>query len=331
MTGRLATLAAIVALVSACALLPSNRAAAPDRAGNPLAGARFYVDPNGHAPQQVRALQRSGAQHAADDLQPIARQPTAVWFTNQQADPEPAAATLTRHAATTGRVPVLTVYNLPGRDCGQYSRGGAATPEQYRAWLDRLAHGIQARRAVVVLEPDAIPHTLTRCPGAPPAQQRYQLLAWAVSTLRAQAPAALVYLDAGNASWITDLPALAHALRLSNSQQAAGFALNVSNFHTTADSAAYGRRLSALLGGAHFVIDTSRNGNGPPPFASDHDNGHWCNPPGRALGAAPTSHTGLDQVDALLWVKQPGDSDGTCGGGPPAGTWWPALAHDLLH
>lgn len=39
-------------------------------------------------------------------------------------------------------------------------------------------------------------------------------------------------------------------------------ALNVSNFQTTESEIRYGRRLSELLGGARFVIDTSRNGNG---------------------------------------------------------------------
>ncbi|MCW2873942.1 glycoside hydrolase family 6 protein, partial [Actinacidiphila oryziradicis] len=27
-------------------------------------------------------------------------------------------------------------------------------------------------------------------------------------------------------------------------------------------------------------------------------------------------------VDAYLWVKRPGESDGSCRGAPPAGQWW---------
>ena len=27
-------------------------------------------------------------------------------------------------------------------------------------------------------------------------------------------------------------------------------------------------------------------------------------------------------VDAFLWIKTPGESDGTCSGGPAAGKWW---------
>lgn len=53
-----------------------------------------------------------------------------------------------------------------------------------------------------------------------------------MDTLRTNAPHALVYIDAGNAAWIKDLPALAAALRASGVGHA-GFALNVSNFVPT--------------------------------------------------------------------------------------------------
>ena len=31
----------------------------------------------------------------------------------------------------------------------------------------------------------------------------------------------------------------------------------------------------------------------------------------------------------ILWVKQPGESDGTCRGGPKAGSWWTEVALEL--
>jgi endoglucanase len=31
-----------------------------------------------------------------------------------------------------------------------------------------------------------------------------------------------------------------------------------------------------------------------------------------------------------LWIKRPGESDGTCNGGPPAGTFWDAYAIGLV-
>jgi endoglucanase len=44
---------------------------------------------------------------------------------------------------------------------------------------------------------------------------------------------------------------------------------------------------------------------------------YWCNPSGRALGVQPTTATGNGHIDAFLWVKRPGDSDGSCGQGDP--------------
>src|SRR5439155_100801 len=127
-------------------------------------------------------------------------------------------------------------------------------------------------------------------------------------------------LAAGNAAW-QPAGVMAARLRSAGIGAARGFALNVSNFRSTADSEAYGLAVSAALGGGvPFVIDTSRNGAGPAP------GNVWCNPPGRGLGTPPTTDTGRPLVDAYLWVKAPGESDGACNGGPPAGTWWPEYA-----
>jgi len=76
----------------------------------------------------------------------------------------------------------------------------------------------------------------------------------------------------------------------------------------------------------HFVIDTSRNGRGPmdaarfaaAPYDQPADvikglaSGNWCNPPDTGLGLRPTANTGVALVDAYLWVKVPGGSDGSC-------------------
>lgn len=107
-------------------------------------------------------------------------------------------------------------------------------------------------------------------------------------------------------------------------ERADGFALNVANFRTTRENVEFGTAISERLDGARFVIDTSRSGAGAPP-AEDIDGApSFCNPPGRALGAAPTTDTGYPLVDALLWVKRPGESDGACRPGEPeAGQWYP--------
>ncbi|MGH1552726.1 glycoside hydrolase family 6 protein [Streptomyces sp. L7] len=144
------------------------------------------------------------------------------------------------------------------------------------------------------------------------------------STALKRQPRTHVYLDAGNSGWIPEAWRLVDALRASGVARADGVALNVSNFQTNKASSAYGDQLSKYLAGKHYVIDTSRNGNGP---YSGTD--AWCNPPGRALGTPPTTRTDNPLLDAYLWIKRPGESDGTCRGGPAAGQWWPSYALEL--
>ena len=56
----------------------------------------------------------------------------------------------------------------------------------------------------------------------------------------------------------------------------------------------------------HFIIDTGRNG------VTDMraDCSHWCNIRGAGIGHLPTTNTGNSSIDAYLWLKTPGESDG---------------------
>jgi endoglucanase len=110
-------------------------------------------------------------------------------------------------------------------------------------------------------------------------------------------------------------------------------------------------RYTNMLGGnqptTHFVVDTSRNGTGPWQAPAYPDPQDWCNPPDRGLGIEPTADTGSSLLDAYLWVKIPGESDGACTRGlgpagstvdpewgvidPAAGQWFPEMVLDLVH
>ncbi len=93
------------------------------------------------------------------------------------------------------------------------------------------------------------------------------------------------------------------------------------------------------------MIDTSRNGVGPwdAPDGVYSDAEDWCNPPARGLGERPTTTTGTPLVDAYLWIKVPGESDGQCYRGtggptdpergtqdPAAGLWFAEQARELI-
>ncbi|MFJ2189600.1 glycoside hydrolase family 6 protein [Kitasatospora sp. NPDC087861] len=294
--------------------------ATPGRATGPaglaqLSGQAFYVSDQTNAARQVAALRGQGRPAEADTLLRIAAQPSSQWLGEQGA--KEIAEQVSRRAAEADRTAVFVAYNIPHRDCGLYSAGGAADAASYRAWISGVAEALGDRKAWVVLEPDAVAHTLDTCGiKGDLAAERYGLLAFAVQELKKR-PQVRVYLDAGNPGWAQDPAELSTALRKSGIAAADGFAVNVANFYDTDRNAAYGGRLSAALGGKHFVIDTSRNGNGS--LGGDA----WCNPPGRALGERPTADTGRPGVDAYLWIKNPGESDGECGRGEPrAGEFW---------
>jgi endoglucanase len=258
----------------------------------------------------------------------IAAQPKADWFGDWSGDIAGAVAGRVAQIRGAGALPVFVAYNIPARDCGNYSRGGVNSPEAYRKWIDGFAAGIGDQPVVVVLEPDALAGITCLTPANQ--EIRYALIAYAVETLMAQ-PYAAVYVDAGHSGWV---PAsdMASRLKRAGVAKAAGFALNVSNFQLTPNLIAYGKAVATAIDREHpphFVIDTSRNGLGPLPEAEDPTGESWCNPPGRALGEPPSIQTADPLVDAYLWIKGPGESDGTCKNGPAAGVWWPEYALGL--
>ncbi|KOT44742.1 endoglucanase [Streptomyces caelestis] len=283
----------------------------------------FWVNPDGNAARQVARLVEDGEKEQADQIRKIAQQPVGEWISPE--NPEEQARGFTEGADRAGRTALLVLYNIPHRDCGQYSQGGAADGDAYRAFVDGVAEGIGDRPATVILEPDAVLHLVDGCTPDEFHEERYDLLKGAIAKLKGLKNTK-VYLDAGNAGW-GDPDQIHEPLKWAGVEQADGFSVNVSNFYSTEDSLAYGKRLSAKVGGKPFVIDTSRNGNGP--YTEGAADERWCNPPGRALGETPTTRTADPLVDAYLWVKRPGESDGECKGGPKAGEWWPEYALKL--
>lgn len=282
---------------------------------NPLAGLAFYLDPNSNARRQADTWLSSRPLDAAQ-MEKIAARPQAKWLGSWLSDPSTEISRTLAYAAQQSAVPVLVAYNITRLDCGT---SGAQSADAYRVWIDRFAGAIGSARAVVILEPDALP--AMGCLSAALQQERVELLSYAIRTLKAQ-PGVTVYVDAGHPAW-QSAAEMARRLALVGIENADGFSLNVSNFVSTEANTSYGADLSARVGGKHFVIDTGRNGLGP---TSDYQ---WCNPSGRALGVAPGTLTAHRALDAYLWIKPPGESDGTCNGGPSGGTWWPEYALGL--
>ncbi|NIK56623.1 glycoside hydrolase family 6 protein [Kribbella shirazensis] len=282
--------------------------------GNPLKlTSGLYVDPGSAAAAYVR-------RHPEDTAiaTKIAGQPSARWFGSWSGDVTTGVTAYTTAADKADKLPVLVTDNLPGRQCG--IGGGAASDAAYRTWIAGVSAGIGTRPAVVVLEPDALARL--DCYPAPEWDGRIALLKYAVGVFAAKNPNTWVYLDAGTVT-SGDAKEIARRLRLADVGKVRGFALNTANYFTTEQSVARGTEiLQALGGGAHYVVDTSRNGNG--------SDGSSCNPPARKLGAPPSTAT--SPVDLQLWLRTPGESDGPCGLTPtlPTRTFSPLLAHHLI-
>jgi endoglucanase len=68
--------------------------------------------------------------------------PQAVWFNGGTAKQvQKDVAKTMKEAAGQHAVPTLVAYNVPFRDCGQYSAGGALNTADYLAWIDGFAKG----------------------------------------------------------------------------------------------------------------------------------------------------------------------------------------------
>jgi endoglucanase len=384
----------------------------------------YVPKPDQAARVQIGALRDAGDAADAALIESMVETPQAVWFTKgTPAQVEQSVRTTLNHAKKS--TAVLVAYNIPFRDCAQFSAGGATTPDEYRAWIDGFAAGIGDAPTIVILEPDSLgiipwynpfadrdtwvanPNLEWCQPGeadpATAAADRFAMLNYAVDRLK-EHPNTRVYLDGTHSGWLGAGDA-ADRLIQAGVGRADGFYLNVSNYRLDAHLEKYGTWISKCIAFAsnpqswglghtewcasqyspanpndfstwslsdewyannvesqtwwydasllkHFVVDTSRNGHGPwdpttSAFADEYagkDAQDWCNPPGRGLGLRPTLDTGHALIDAYLWIKIPGQSDGQCTRSlgpvgtvdpewglvdPAAGQWFPEQALQL--
>jgi endoglucanase len=316
-------------LLSAAACAPASGAPAPS--GGPAAAStatRLYAYPGNPLLAAAARLKASGHQSEAAALRRIARTPSGIWLAGESYDMREVRQ-VTLAAARANAIPVIVAYNLPYRDaCGKLSTAPRRSVSGYQRWISRLAATIGTGADIVIVEPDGLPDIIRGCLSPAQADERYELLRYAMQRLGAL-PHARVYLDAGNPGMFGDPAQLVGPLERAGIRYGRGFSANVSNFQWTAGVVTWSQQLERALGGpVGAVIDTSRNGNGP---YTGHDAPQWCNPPGRALGPAPRLDPGPAGIDAYLWVKDPGASDGPCNGGPAAGRYWPQYAVDLAH
>ncbi len=231
--------------------------------------------------------------------------------------------------ADPGSIPVVSTYFLHPAlgGCATPAEMNAATPA-FRRRVNEFVAGIGNRPAVLLLETDAFGSSGCMAKhgdlGMWEALVRYEVDR--VATL----PHVVAYVEGGYSD--ANSPAYTwRALNHVDIGRIRGFWTNGTHNNWTINEIRWATQISRHTHGAHFIVNTATNGNGPKrnPHPSTQGNEDLCNPPGRGAGPLPTTHTGLPRVDAFLWTSVPGNSSGPCRGGTATGTFWTARAIDL--
>jgi len=285
--------------------IPPPSSIPSDGATNFLVGASLYTD---SFSQLVKFL-ASNPNDPNIKLLTKLDQPTGIWLTGGTPEQVNSQVKSVLKNAT-GELVTFVVYNIPHRDNGGASSGGAANQDAYEAWIGAIDAAVNDSgnpKVVFIMEPDAIGF-------ASQTQDYAQYEAIQIATdILTQHPNRSVYLDI--AMWdskpdnmITAINFLKTADHLKNVR---GWALNTSGYNLDSVCKTFGEALVKAVGG-HYIVDTSRNAKGGVA-------GQWENVPGQGLGAVPLSQPATATFDGNLWIKPPSESDGPNNGNPSAG------------
>jgi endoglucanase len=264
------TLAASIAVAVGVLGAATPSVSASTLGGHDLSpGTRFYVPPPAQGSvQQILQLIEHGQVKNAGLIAAMEAVPSAVWLDGetpaQAAEPgnlgsEQADFDVTRQVSQTlfaarlqHAVPIFVAYNIPGRDCSQYSAGGAPNDAAYDAWIESISNALGDARAVLLEEPDALADLPGYCGSAYATDfpditntTRIDDIRYAVATLESD-PNISLYLDAGNSDW-QNVGGMAETLVAADIQQTQGFFLNVSNYQYDTNLDFFGSWVSSCI------------------------------------------------------------------------------------
>ncbi len=314
--------------------------------GNPYELNQQFINP-AHTQRIVETAERHP--ELRERILHVKDVPSAVWLDNIAAtkgrlDHALHHAEAQRQATGKNTVLTLVVYNLPERDCAARASNGELLAqehglERYKLeYIDPIITKLKNYPQLsfaIILEPDSLPNLITnvdsieKCRKAEPYYREGTY--YAIDKLAEVG--ASIYVDGGASGWLgwhtnRQKAAIYYKSLLEPEgrlQKIRGFAFNTANYNPLTPGNQpdsyyqYNPARSELMyvdqmtqefimAGlpAHFVIDTSRNGN--PNARKEWRN--WCNINDAALGVLPQVNP-YPNVDAYLWVKTPGESDGT--------------------
>ncbi|KAH0435442.1 glycosyl hydrolase family 6 [Colletotrichum camelliae] len=344
--------------------------------GNPLADRQLF--PNPYYADEIRNLaipKMTG--DLATKAAKVAEVPSFAWLdTREKISLMNSTLAEIRKLNQGGANPpyagTYVVYNFPDRDCSAKASAGELAiadggldkyKTEYIDPIAALAKEYSDTRIVFVYEPDGLANLITnmgvqKCSQA--ADTYKAATDYAFKTLNLDNVA--IYVDAGHAGWLgweanlqPTATLYADVYKKAGSPKAVrGLVTNVSNFngwnltaapsYTTPnnnyDESKFHAALTPMLKTAgypaNYLVDQGRSGKQP---TGQQIWGDWCNVKDAGFGTRPTVKTGIDTLDAIVWVKPGGESDGTsnssatrydekCSSGssftpaPEAGTWF---------
>lgn len=212
--------------------------------------------------------------------------------------------------------------------------GGCANASQIQAYMptfhrqiNEMAAAIDRRPALILAEIDALgSSSCIAHHGGLPAWEA--ALKFEVDRFEAL-PHTAVYVEGGYSD-SNSVGYTAKALNAIGVNRIQGFFTNDTHNEWTINEVRWATQVARRTHGAHFIVNTASNGQGPKlnPHPTTQGVEALCNPPGRGLGPTFDTSTGFRYADAFMWTHPPGNSSG-CGGGPPGGVFWPSYAIGL--
>ena len=209
---------------------------------------------------EVEARRRD---HQGNTIWKLAREPRFRWFgkfTRPRMQKKIRGFLDRVQCDQPGTVPLMVVMRHQGKGCsGTYRAGGEAEDRRTMKWYDDFVESVGDARVVIGFEPDSL--GTVDCLARDRRQDRLDVLRYGVDRL-SQLPNATVYLEAGASDW-EPATRTAKQLRYIGISKVRGFMLNVTHHDWTRNNIKHGIELSRMVGGKHFIINTSYNGRGP--------------------------------------------------------------------
>ncbi|KAG9414653.1 hypothetical protein AC1031_008056 [Aphanomyces cochlioides] len=244
----------------------------------------------------------------------VSKNQIATWWTDNNANYYTEMQKLLNLCNETS-IPTVIVYGLPNKDCaaGESNKGSNSDSATYLKFVKDLADLIGTRPVIYIMEPDALGlHIDSSC-----AKTNGYLdnMMSAIPLLTNDNANASLYVDIGywafNTTERTQLVVEAMKQLVSKGAAIRGISLDTSNYRKTDEMVALCQKFVTATKNSDYrcVIDTSRNYLGPKEGTAE-----WCNNRYAAIGVPPTNNTANDLIDYFLWLKTPGESDGTCNG-----------------